>query len=240
MFGTRPSGWQPFSPGGNFTRISEEPIEDQKRPLEKDGDEESPRHFTARTSKWHRSGLEVCMVLGLLSLILSTYLCSTILRERPRRPTGDEFGGCGTEGNIEEAKALGCVFDPASAIWVRPTCYDQEIVDEFLGRTNYRFFSNISLEDQYELPLEEWKRGEHTHWWGERKFHHLHCYYMWEKLHRAFLNHSPIDSHHARLHHTQHCSHYFLDPVLIPDFPTGKDYHLKVSGTNSWTTCGYY
>ncbi|KAI1128413.1 hypothetical protein F5Y10DRAFT_176459 [Nemania abortiva] len=38
--------------------------------------------------------------------------------EKETKPTGDELGSCG--GSVEEARSLGCVFDPMSWAWQRP------------------------------------------------------------------------------------------------------------------------
>lgn len=41
-----------------------------------------------------------------------------LISDAPQHPTGSELGHCGN--SIEEARALGCIFDPMSWAWQRP------------------------------------------------------------------------------------------------------------------------
>lgn len=66
---------------------------------------------------WQRSGLEICLTLCALSLTLSVYLLSSVLRIRAElRPTEGELGDCGEQGSVGQARAAGCIFDPVASI----------------------------------------------------------------------------------------------------------------------------
>lgn len=90
--------------------------------------------------------------------------------------TGDEFGHCGS--SIEEARALGCKFDPMTWAWMRPECYREDLINSFLNRTEWRFYLNEDLNPKEEIPREEWLRGDHLALWTPRKYKFFHCTYL--------------------------------------------------------------
>jgi hypothetical protein len=97
------------------------------------------RRIDQRTWQW--SELKFCLTLCALSLTLSIYLLTSVLRTRAElRPTGRKFGDCGEQGSVEHAWAAGCVFDPVASIWTKPKCYDAELAGEFVGKINYKFY----------------------------------------------------------------------------------------------------
>ncbi|KAI0100720.1 hypothetical protein F4776DRAFT_649443 [Hypoxylon sp. NC0597] len=80
------------------------------------------------------------------------------------KPTGEEFGSCGNSPG--EAQSLGCVFDPMSWAWQRPECYNVELINDFLNKTDWHFYPNNATRPKEELPREVWARGGYNGAWG--------------------------------------------------------------------------
>lgn len=192
-------------------------------------------------SAHHRSSwyLRIFLAINLFCTLLLLWSSSSTAHEKHHVPSGREFGDCGTTGNVSEARAKGCVFDPASLIWVQPACYDAELVADFFARTNYSFYTNGTLLPEYEIPLSDWVKGDYPIVFAPRQYHLIHCYYMWEKLHKAYLTGGPIDSEVAQLHHTRHCSKSLLNDYLGEDICPPGSRCPTYAGT-VWTSCGYY
>jgi hypothetical protein len=107
-------------------------------------------------------------------------------------PTGMELGDCGSNHTPEEARAKGCLFDAMSWLWVRPECYDQALIDNFMNRTDWSWHTDWRLTPESQVPLETVLRGDHPHLFTQKKYHSIHCTYMWQKMHKALLEHTPV------------------------------------------------
>jgi hypothetical protein len=94
------------------------------------------------------------------------------------QPTGAEIGDCGSSHTVEEARAMGCKFDPMSWLWVRPECYDQELIDDFMNRTEWSWHTDWKLTPETEVPLDIIFRGDHPQLFTAKKYHAIHCQYM--------------------------------------------------------------
>ncbi|KAF4624110.1 hypothetical protein G7Y89_g14063 [Cudoniella acicularis] len=159
---------------------------------------------------------------------------------KPKAPTGLELGHCGNSN--EEARALGCKFDPMTWAWMRPECYREELISDFLNRTDWHFYLHDTLLPEEEIPIEEWLRGDYYELWTPKKYHFFHCTYMWRKVHLALLEHLPMDSDTIKMDHTIHCemavTHdiYPVEHYECDDWP-GACPTLVQAG---WTKCGWY
>lgn len=156
-------------------------------------------------------------------------------------PTGDELGHCGH--SIEQARSLGCIFDPMSWAWQRPECYHAELVAEFLGRMDWRFYTNNETRPEDEVPREVWQRGDYRTLYVPRDWHIFHCSYAWRKFHEAFTARAPMDTDMLGMGHAKHCEKSFLhdlDPALTApcdSWPGGCRTTTIVAGFNG---CGWY
>jgi hypothetical protein len=92
---------------------------------------------------------------------------------------------CGA--SIEEAKAVGCVFDILAMAWIPPQCHDPKLVDEFRQERNWRYWADqdgtVELRED-ELHL---RSGPDQLIWATLEWHLIHCNYEWQKMNRAMI-----------------------------------------------------
>ena len=153
-------------------------------------------------------------------------------------PTGSEFGDCGH--SIEEAKAAGCVFDAMSWVWVAPACYHQDLIEDWWARSDWHFYTNWTLQPEDEVSRELVESGEHLLLYAEKKYHKVHCSYMWQKLQKTLVNHLPIDSNMYSLHHMKHCEKVLLNEILHEDTDCSHSSICPTQLTPVWSTCGWW
>jgi hypothetical protein len=87
-----------------------------------------------------------------------------------------EYGDCGQTETVEEARALGCVFDPMSWIWVRPECYDGELIAGFFSQTNFSWHTEPKLKPETKLSMDIIHRGDHPKLFTQKDYHTVHCF----------------------------------------------------------------
>jgi len=187
--------------------------------------------------------LSCCSALALLGIIVQLASMSVSLHGIEKsihlKPTGLEFGDCGSSHTIEEARESGCLFDPMSWLWVRPECYDQELIDNFMNRTDWSWHSDWKLTPESRIPLEEVVRGDHAKLFTQKKYHSVHCTYMWQKMHKALLEHRPVDTDLTSWHHTLHCEQVLLNEYLHEDEACDSGMICPTWVRATWTGCGY-
>lgn len=86
-----------------------------------------------------------------------------------------DYGDCGTQGSVEEARAKGCLFDPMGWVWVRPECYDKVLIDDFMNRTEWSWHTEPKLKPESMVPLDVVFRGDHPKLFTSKKYHYVHC-----------------------------------------------------------------
>ena len=155
-------------------------------------------------------------------------------------PSGIELGDCGSSPTVEEARAKGCLFDPMSWLWVRPECYDQSLIDNFMNRTDWSWHTDWRLTPESQVPLEDVFAGDHPQLFTGKKYHSIHCTYMWVKMHKALLEHRPVDTDLTDWHHTYHCEEVLLEPYLHEDTECTDEMICPTLVRATWTSCGYY
>ncbi|OAA50779.1 hypothetical protein BBO_00726 [Beauveria brongniartii RCEF 3172] len=87
-----------------------------------------------------------------------------------------DFGDCGSDNTVEQARAKGCVFDPMGWVWVRPECYDDKMIHEFMNRTEFTWHTEPKLRPDTQVPLEVVFRGDHPKLFTQRKYHDIHLH----------------------------------------------------------------
>ena len=91
-----------------------------------------------------------------------------------------------------------------------------------------------------EVPLEEWLAGDSPYILPDESNHHMHCSYVWGKLHRAYLNKWPLDGQAAGLAHTKHRSMLQLEPVFDNKSLCGDPKGCIFYARTTWTSCSYH
>ena len=86
-----------------------------------------------------------------------------------------DYGDCGDKDSVEEARAKGCVFDPMGWIWTRPECYDAELVEDFMNRTDWSWHTDPKLTEESKVPMDVIYRGDHPKLFTSKKYHYVHC-----------------------------------------------------------------
>jgi hypothetical protein len=187
--------------------------------------------------------LGICISLFVLSLSIVIYslLRTTLLQHHAveTQNNGREYGHCGH--SISEARSNGCLFDPMSWNWVQPACYHEDLISDFLNRTDWHFYTSLQrLEAGEEVPEKEWKRGEHKTLFSTLKYHPVHCTYVWRKMHEAIEKHMPMDSQMMSMQHTKHCGMILVNDLLHEDPVCTGDEECLTLLQADFTTCGYY
>jgi hypothetical protein len=110
-----------------------------------------------RWRKWKTALSCIGVIIILVCIGAVTYISVSvhgIQHSLHLSPTGEELGDCGLSHTVEDARARGCVFDPMSWLWVRPECYEQELIDDFMNRTEWLWHTDWRLTPESEVPLE--------------------------------------------------------------------------------------
>lgn len=84
------------------------------------------------------------------------------------------YFNCGN--STQDASEAGCKFDVMSYTWVHPKCFDQELMYDFLGREDWKWYES---EDGLGQPLNasEVTRGQHEYVYVTWKYYTTHCTY---------------------------------------------------------------
>ncbi|KAJ8133447.1 hypothetical protein O1611_g178 [Lasiodiplodia mahajangana] len=125
----------------------------------------------ARVTQLFRKAASSVLILFFIATLL--YI-SFAVHDISKRESKD-YGDCGGKHTPEEARSLGCIFDPAGWVWTRPECFDGDLLADFMDRTNFSYHTNINLTAESEVPLKEVMRGGHTLLYTQNKYHYLHC-----------------------------------------------------------------
>lgn len=168
--------------------------------------------------------LTISIISGIFTLIAYT----TSPRELTPQ-SQDSLFRCGT--SAAEAKAAGCHFDLMSFSWLPPACYNEDLTNEFLNYTDWKW--SLDSEGRHLVPKEYVQQGDFEYLFTSYEYHVVHCVFMWKKTHQAILDGSfdHLDGYIAGLGHTGHCGEMLLD----------RETDLKTWGTPGWTkfpACG--
>ncbi|KAJ5569721.1 uncharacterized protein N7459_009151 [Penicillium hispanicum] len=164
--------------------------------------EDSPkRPVQGRT--WMKPAV-TAVIISLLSLISLLHLANLLLPASCKIPTSPT-AHCGT--SREEAKSLGCHFDPMSFSWLPTDCYDAELTETFLDLQAWEWYTDATGSP---APRDAVLTGEYDELFVSWEYHLLHCTYAWRKMHRALLHGRPVDGYIAQYTHTAHCEEMLL------------------------------
>ncbi|KAK1774234.1 hypothetical protein QBC45DRAFT_446254 [Copromyces sp. CBS 386.78] len=169
--------------------------------------------------------------------ITTIYTTLTIHHLSLSFPLATDYGDCGTSETVEEARAKGCVFDAMSWIWVRPECYDAELVEDFFMNTNYSWHTEPKLKPDTKVPMDVIRRGDHPKLFVQKEYHSVHCAYMMKKMHKAIIEHRPMDSYLTDWHHTNHCGMVMLNDIMHGDVECTPEMVCPTWVRATWTAC---
>lgn len=89
------------------------------------------------------------------------------------RPDQSHHVGCGN--STAEAQAAGCRFDIMSYTWVQPACFDQELMYEFLGQGDWRWYPDEETVE--EMTASEVADGQREYVYVTWEYYTAHCIY---------------------------------------------------------------
>lgn len=114
--------------------------------------------------------------------------------------------GCGN--SPQEAKALGCIFDPMNWHWTRPECFYKEGSERSQAKGPWKYYRDTNFTELMVLPDKEAMSTERL-MFTEHSWHVQHCVYALESMHRAALLGTWIPEEAASWPHTLHCMTVF-------------------------------
>lgn len=182
-----------------------------------DEDKNEFAHFKFSKSKFMHQNFRSLLRYPLLWVTLTLTIIASLLyylqtkSALPSLPFRRNVYMCGD--NPSEALANGCQFDMTSFSWLPPTCADTELMEQFLSRRNWTWYSDDNDDDHQQMtPIsqDEVSSGRHEILHVSWEYHFHHCTYMWRKLHRAVLKGKPVDGYIGSMHHTAHCADILL------------------------------
>lgn len=123
-------------------------------------------------------------IIPLATSIAAVFFCCLyVFMPRPwlasDHPDRIRYFNCGN--STQDASAAGCKFDVMSYTWVHPNCFDQELVYDFLGQDDWKWYES---EDGLGQPLNasEVTRGQREYVYVTWKYYTTHCTYSKSKL----------------------------------------------------------
>lgn len=165
------------SDGKTYDRLSEDDNESNATLLgDKSQGWKSFSESHSRGGCCRRSLVRVFSGLVIFSSVVALIFISTKVHHIEENLIhGVNLGDCGKLSTVEEARALGCIFDPMSWVWVRPECYDAELVADFMNRTDWSWHTDPKLTPESVVPMDEIYRGDHPKLFISKMYHTVHC-----------------------------------------------------------------
>ncbi|KAG4428226.1 hypothetical protein IFR05_016288 [Cadophora sp. M221] len=119
-------------------------------------------------------------------------------------------------GSVEDARAMGCVFDILASAWLPPWCRDSELTHEFNhagpgADGEWTFYKDTDGNETMSLD-EVGELGNHPGqpWFSTYEWHVLHCVYNWRKMFRARTLGTILEPYYDHEMHIIHCGEMFL------------------------------
>lgn len=130
---------------------------------------------------------------------------------------------CSCGSTIEEARSLGCVYDPLATSWLPPYCRDDTVTQKFNKAGPNSDGSWPYYADQagtIPLSIDEVAAlgGTGKTFWASRRWHIAHCVFYWQKYWRMRETNAVMEDRNDKLSHVQHCGRLILNPVPEKDF----------------------
>ncbi|KAJ6005649.1 hypothetical protein N7451_003593 [Penicillium sp. IBT 35674x] len=172
-------------------------------------------------------------VLSTVVVVLSFFaIALAIINHNPYNYSRAFHFDCGETPS--DAARLGCKFDLSSFTWVPRTCFDSELMEDFLSTSDWRW----SLDrDGYQIVTEEYARtGQFERLYTTAAYHATHCKYTYKRLTQAMLSRdqTSIDGYIGNVRHLEHC----MDTIGMMNVGNGVDANRTVFGFTKMASCG--
>ncbi|KAH8656688.1 hypothetical protein BGZ60DRAFT_472689 [Tricladium varicosporioides] len=174
---------------------------------EKDDPPVDPNIPTINTRTAHSTSGQQVLQKHSLDALLAPGKANTGLYDFPR--LGNVVAktpGCGN--SPEEAKALGCIFDPMNWHWTRPECFYKEGSEHSQAKGPWTYYRDTNFTKQMILPDAHAMSTERL-MYTEHSWHVQHCVYALEFLHLAAMMDKWIPEEAACWPHTLRCMTVF-------------------------------
>lgn len=133
----------------------------------------------AETQRLYLSG-RTTPVVGIVPLVATItavlFFLLFLFMPRPWLPSDHlsiRHYGCGNSST--DAATAGCKFDVMSYTWVHPKCFDQQLMYEFLGASEWEWFGDEAGAQP--LVLHEVAQGQHDYVYVTWEYYITHCTY---------------------------------------------------------------
>ncbi|ETS83864.1 hypothetical protein PFICI_05740 [Pestalotiopsis fici W106-1] len=111
---------------------------------------------------------------------------------------------CGN--STAEARALGCVYDPLSVVWIPEPCFDKEITEAYQEAADWVGSNDWQGKEMLDLDAMS-ERVAPLGYFTSIRDHVVHCAYAWLRQHRGYLRGGLyLDDDSLEFSHTQHCA----------------------------------
>ena len=109
-----------------------------------------------------------------------------------------------------EAIAKGCTFNLMTFAWLPEACWEHEMTNKWLERTQGEFQWYADPNGLDELPQEPHAIGLRDKVYASPNWHESHCAFSWRKFHKALVYGGLIDGLISKWVHTMHCTRVLL------------------------------
>lgn len=185
--------------------------------------------------KWHRNWnkkREAMFHVAILILVFLLFgLGSLLIVDREHTNSGHEHVyHCGNSPT--EANSNGCSFDVMSFTWLPAKCFDEPLIEDFLGQRNWTWY--LDGHGQQKANEADVRNGIHNEVYVSWEYHLMHCTYMWRKMHWAVLQGlDSLDGYIGNPAHTEHCGE-----MLLGGFETASPQVTNTMIYTKFPACG--
>jgi hypothetical protein len=111
---------------------------------------------------------------------------------------------CGN--STAEARALGCIYDPLSVVWIPEPCFDKEMTEAYRKAVDWIGSNDWQGKEMLDLDAMS-ERVAPSGYFTSTRDHVVHCAYSWLRQHRGYLRGGLyLDDDSLDFSHTQHCA----------------------------------
>jgi hypothetical protein len=186
-------------------------------------------------SKWQGNWTKKTKAMLHLAIMISIFLLfglgRLLIADKEHTNGGNErVYHCGN--SPAEAISNGCSFDVMSFTWLPEQCFDEPLMEDFLGQRNWTW--HLDGHGQQQADEAAVRKGTHSELYVSWEYHLMHCTYMWRKLHRAVLQDlDSLDGYIGNLAHTEHCGE-----MLLGGFKTAPSQETNTMIYTKFPACG--
>jgi hypothetical protein len=113
------------------------------------------------------------------------------------------------------------------------------LIADFMNRTDWAFYTSKALEPETQVDMAEVWAGTERQLYTTKKYHKIHCMYMWYKMHAVILDGLPVDSDMSAWIHTGHCDRVLLEEIFHEGVGCTPEMICPTMLIPIWTSCGY-